>query len=262
MAVKVLIRVDDISDKFDVYDLSKWFIKKFPEIPVCIYANATHFSYMWQKAGWKKIKDMINKYKWEIGGHSRTHRYLSKLPTNELKNDIEKNLEDIEKGLKSVGFNYKITSFAYPYGDLNEKVKELLKSNGILFGLTYTNKKEYQSLLNIPKDNLYEIGISCNAQNSVADWNNKFEYVYKNGDTYILCLHTSHWFKGRNRKNILRIIKSKSIKCFYISLKRFFRQLKRKSKIYMWDQLEQHLNYIKSFPDIDFITFKHLINEK
>jgi len=181
------------------------------------------------------------------------------LTHKKLEEEIVKNLSDIQNGLNSIGLPYLITSFSYPYGEFDERVKMILKENGIIHGLTYTSEEEYESQLNIPNDNLYEIGISCNATNSIENWNTIFNKVYKNGDTYILCLHTPLWKKANNRSNIMRIIKSKSIKELFIAIKRFCKYLFKKSSFEMWDQLKLHLDFITDHSDIQFITFKDLL---
>ena len=259
--INVIIRIDDIFDKFDFEDLRKWFIKKFPQIPICFYISYTHLTYLWDIKIWKKIKKVILQYSWEIGGHSRSHCRLLLLSKEDLKKDIVNNLNDIEKGLRLVGLKYKVTSFSYPFGEFNEEIKKILKMNGIYYGLTFPKEKiNYKIQLRIPKNNLYEIGISSGQDGSVKDWNNRFEQVYRNGDTYILCIHPSQWARGNHIKNLLRILKSTSIKCFHISLKRFISQIRKNNREYMWYELEAHLNYIMKHPDVTFKTFKQLSN--
>ena len=257
--INVIIRIDDICDRYDFYDLRYWFISNFPQIPVAFYVMATQIPYSWRGNVWNIIKNTILEYKWEIGGHSRNHPFLSKIPYARQESEIVNNIRDIEKNLKLVGLEYRVTSFAYPYSDFSENVKKILKNNGIAHGLTYISDIDYKGQLHFPKDNLYEIGISCNASNSIKDWNKRFKEVYENGDTYILCLHTSHWMRGRNRKNTMRILKSRSIKELYFAVRRFFLFLFKKSSLYMWENLRNHLEYILSHSNIQFITFKDLL---
>lgn len=259
MTINIIIRVDDISDRFDFYDLKKWFIANFPQIPVCFYVQYSHYKYKWDKKVWNEIKKMIKNYNWEIGGHSRTHPHLPMLTNSQLKQEIENNIRDVEKNLKLVGLNYKITSFAYPYGEFDERVKKILCENGIIHGLTYIIVENYDSQLFFPKDNLYEIGIGCNATGTIEDWKLKFDNIYKNGDSYILCLHTSLWTKKQNGRNLKRIFRSKSIKELYFSLKRFFKFIFKKGSKEMWNLLGQHLEYINNFSNIHFITLKDLL---
>lgn len=261
MTVNIIIRIDDICDKYDFYELKKWFVSKYPLIPVSFYVMATHHYYYWNKKSWNEIKNVIVEYKWEIGGHTRDHPHLSKIPSERQKSEIVNNIQDIKKGLELVGLEYQITSFAYPYGDFDERVKKILKENGIVHGLTYVANETYDNQLDFPKNNLFEIGISCNARNSVDDWDRRFKEVYENGDTYILCLHTSHWTRGRNRKNIARILKSRSIKEIYFSVKRFTKYLFKKSSDYMWGNLKKHLEFILTHSNVKFITFRDLLEK-
>lgn len=259
MTIKVIVRVDDISDRSDFYVLKVWVLSNFPEIPISIYLNATHHNYRWRKKDWNLIKSMIIEFKWEIGGHTRHHPHLPKLATVKLKEEISENLKDIENGLKSVDLNYKVTSFAYPYGEFDARAKEVLKEHGIIHGLTYTDEEEYDNQLIVPNNNLFEIGISCNAKNDVSVWNKRFKYVYENGDLYILCLHTPLWNKNSNRSNLKRIFRSRSIKEFFISIRQFFKYFIKKSTLERWNDLKEHLDFIKNHSNVQFITYKDLI---
>ena len=259
MTIKIIIRVDDICDQYDFYDLRDWFTEKFPKIPVSFYAMDTQYPYRWRKKAWNQIKNTIINLNWEIGGHTRNHYHLPDLSQTTLLNEILGNIKDIEKGLNSVGLEYKIKSFAYPYGEFDERVKNTLKEHGILYGLTYDSNENYKTQIAFPKDNLYEIGVSCNATNSLNDWNLRFKDVYENGDLYILCLHTSHWIRGRNRENLKRIFKARSYKELYWAIKRFCMFLFKKNSLEMWDKIKQHLEFILTHQDIQFITYKDLL---
>ncbi len=288
LTIKVIIRVDDVRDKFDIEDLSEWFIQKYPHIPLCAYIEATNIKCMWGKSGWKLVKNMILKYKWEIGGHTINHWLLTKLANHRLLYEIESNLKDIHNGLKMVGLNYKITSFAYPVGIFNEKVKNVLRLNGIIHGLTYTEDYNFEIQSAILKNKSYEIAISNDASGSIYDWNKKFKKVYTKGGTYILCLHTPHWKKNDNLRNIVRILRSRSIKCLQLSIHRLIyyaklkenighilrsrdsrsliisilqlkKSLKLKTYNNQWNVLDQHLKYIYSHKNIQFVTFKDIL---
>lgn len=259
MVTNIIIRIDDICDGFDFTDMRNWFISNYPQIPISFYITDSQYPYKWRTKNWNNIKDTIKDYNWEVGGHTRNHYHLPDLSEDKLESEIVNNIQDIQKGLKSVGLDYKITSFAYPFGEFDESVKVVLKKTEIIHGLTYNSNENYESLITIPKENLYEIGISCNTLKSIDDWNSRFEYVYKNGDTYILCLHTSHWIRGRNRENFKRVIKSRSIKELYFSMRRFFQYFFKKSSLKMWDLLNQHIKFIIQHPNIRFITFKDLL---
>ncbi len=258
MIIKIIIRVDDICDQYDFYNLRDWFIEKFPKIPISFYAMDTQYPYRWGKRAWNQIKNAVINFNWEIGGHTRNHYHLPDLSQTILFNEIVGNIEDIEKGLQSVKLEYQITSFAYPYGEFDERVKKILKEYGVNYGLTYDPSKNYKTQITLPTDNFYEIGISCNATNSLDDWNLRFKEVYESGDCYILCLHTSHWIRGSNRENLKRIFKSRSYKELYWAIKRFCIFIFKKNSLEMWDKLKQHLEFILKHQHIQFITFKDL----
>lgn len=67
---------------------------------------------------------------WEIGSHTLTHRHLTQLSEKEAFDEIVKSKTNLEKELET-----QIISFAYPYGDVNEKVKELTKQSGHFLGI-------------------------------------------------------------------------------------------------------------------------------
>lgn len=259
MPINVIIRIDDVVDKYDFYELKDWFLSNFKKIPIAFYVMATHQRYYWNREAWKEIKKVIIEYDWEIGGHTRHHPHLSEISNEKLKLEIVNNTTDIETNLRLIGLDYKVTSFAYPYGDFDERVKKVLREHGILHGLTYVADETYKSQIHFPKNNLFEIGVSCNALNSVEDWNERFKTVYEKGDTYILCIHTSHWSRGNNRKNFNRILKSKSIKELYFSVKRFLKYAFKRSSEYMWENLKQHLEFILEHSNVKFLTFKNYL---
>ena len=259
MAAKVIIRIDDIGDKYDFYELRDWFNSKYPKIPVSFYVVYSHYQYRWGKKAWLQIKDTLLKNKWEIGGHTRNHHHLPKLSDEKLKDEVVNNIKDIQSELNSVGLDYKITSFAYPYGEFDDRVKKIMKQSGIIYGLTYTTEENYKTQIWIPEEDLFETNVSCNVTGTLKDWNQRFKDVFDKKGIYILCLHTSHWNKCRNRKNLKRLFKSRSIKELYVSLSRFFKYIFKKSTHQIWKILSEHIDFILGHSDVQFITFKDLI---
>ena len=67
---------------------------------------------------------------WEIGAHTLTHPHLSQLPLDEVATEIINSKQALETRL-----NTKIETFAYPYGDLNENVKEAVRAAGFALGI-------------------------------------------------------------------------------------------------------------------------------
>lgn len=72
---------------------------------------------------WEDIKETL-KYG-EIGFHSHSHPHLVKLSSKEIEEDTKKGIEIFQKEL---GFRPKY--YAYPYGEYDNKVKEIIKSFG------------------------------------------------------------------------------------------------------------------------------------
>ncbi len=76
-----------------------------------------------------QLKEMLS-YGIEFGGHTKTHPRLSSLSIGEAKEEIFESKKATEKKL-----GIKLLSFAYPYGDLNEEVKGLVKEAGYRYGV-------------------------------------------------------------------------------------------------------------------------------
>lgn len=66
----------------------------------------------------------------EIGGHTLTHPFLSKLTYQEQYQEISENKKHLETLLGEP-----LTSFAYPYGDLNEDSKKIVQELGYKFAV-------------------------------------------------------------------------------------------------------------------------------
>ena len=66
----------------------------------------------------------------EFGAHSRTHADLTRLSGEQLMDEVVGSKNDLENLLESP-----VASFAYPYGNHNEEVRALVRSN---FGLAFT----------------------------------------------------------------------------------------------------------------------------
>ena len=75
------------------------------------------------------IKEM-QEYGIEFGGHTMTHPKLAHIPLEEAKKEILTSKATLEEKLGE-----KLTSFAYPYGDLNEDVKAIVKESGYDFAV-------------------------------------------------------------------------------------------------------------------------------
>jgi len=65
---KVIMRMDDVM-QLNFFELCDWFISNHPEIPIYCFLWRMH---EWNARGWKKAKEMIEKYNWETGAYSPT----------------------------------------------------------------------------------------------------------------------------------------------------------------------------------------------
>ena len=70
----------------------------------------------------EEIKNLVTKF--EIGGHTLTHKVLPSLSEEEMKEEIMKGKEELEKTCDV------IISFAYPKGRYNQKVIGIVKKAG------------------------------------------------------------------------------------------------------------------------------------
>lgn len=78
---------------------------------------------------WDMIKEM-QEYGIEFGGHTMTHQKLAHIPFEQAKEEITKSTQFLEEKLGE-----KLVCFAYPYGDLNEQVKEFVRNSGYSFAV-------------------------------------------------------------------------------------------------------------------------------
>jgi len=72
----------------------------------------------------------MNKYGIEFGAHTMNHVDLTKVEVAEARQEIEGSREALEKLLGK-----KVSAFAYPYGSVNDTVKELVKRAGFKYGI-------------------------------------------------------------------------------------------------------------------------------
>lgn len=105
--------------------------------------------FVFQKTGLKPNSKKPSKYKFmnwmelkqisdifTIGSHTVTHPILTQIPIRLAKNEIQNSKSIIEKKLK-----IKVNHFAYPNGNFNEKLINLVKENGYKTATAY--KKGY-----------------------------------------------------------------------------------------------------------------------
>lgn len=78
----------------------------------------------------EQIQEMMD-YGIEFGVHTKDHPHLSQIPLEQARAQIMES-----KAILEQRFNKKFISFAYPYGDLNEEVKALVKESEISFAVS------------------------------------------------------------------------------------------------------------------------------
>ncbi len=89
---------------------------------VYVYVEATYRRYG-DFVTWKQLKE-LDKYG-SIGIHSFAHPRLINLSLDEVKKDTQKAVKIFTKHM-----GYAPKSYAYPYGEYNDKIKEVIKSFG------------------------------------------------------------------------------------------------------------------------------------
>ncbi len=87
-----------------------------------VYIEATQKNYG-DFMSWEQIKE-ANKYG-ELGLHSYGHKHMVSLSSEEIKEDTSKGFASFEKNL-----GYKPRYYAYPYGEFDQKVKDIVSSFG------------------------------------------------------------------------------------------------------------------------------------
>lgn len=110
-------------DDGDIYDirLSNLLLKY--KIPATFYIPSNH------KLTKKQIKDLSKNF--EIGGHTKSHKELTKITFKNAENEILQNKKYLEKII-----NKKVTSFCYPRGRYNQEVKQLVGFLGYKYART------------------------------------------------------------------------------------------------------------------------------
>lgn len=89
--------------------------------------------------GWREAEEMV-KGGVTIGSHTINHPWLTQLVSDEAKREIEESKKSLEDRI-----GMPINHFAYPYGDLNQPVADMVKDAGYVTAcsvMTGFNKKD------------------------------------------------------------------------------------------------------------------------
>jgi peptidoglycan/xylan/chitin deacetylase (PgdA/CDA1 family) len=98
---------------------------------------------------WRQLEQMANAG-WEIGSHTRTHPRLTKLPDDELANELRGSREACENALGRA-----CRSLAYPYGDFDSRVGAAAARAGYEAAATLPSKMSRPTALAWPRVGIY-----------------------------------------------------------------------------------------------------------
>ncbi len=115
----VSITIDDSFKSFYTNALPIFKKYHYP-FDLYVYVEATQRGFH-DYMNWKQIKELL-KYSGEIALHSYAHPHLTKLSDKEILKDTNKSYNLFTKHM-----GYKPKSYAYPYGEYNLRVKNLIK---------------------------------------------------------------------------------------------------------------------------------------
>ncbi len=88
---------------------------------------------------WEELSFLV-KEGIEIGSHTLTHPFLTKIPPAEARKEIEDSKKLLEDKL-----GVEVISFCYPYGDYNEAVVRMVRDAGYQYAFTTTKGSYAQS---------------------------------------------------------------------------------------------------------------------
>ena len=114
------ISIDDADKSF--YEVA-WPKFKENNIPVTLFINTSAIQQKNKNyLNWDQIRELKNEGV-VIGAHTHTHSHMPEKTLKEIQDDIEKSNKIFLKEIKEIP-----TLFAYPYGEANEAMTEILKN--------------------------------------------------------------------------------------------------------------------------------------
>lgn len=133
----VVVTIDD--GYRSIYEIAFPILRKY-QFPATIFLYSD-FVGLPDALTWTQMQEMMRSGLVEIQPHSKSHANLTlKLPRESeaqyrerVRNEIEGPVSALKSRLGATPF-----SFAFPYGDVNEPVAEILARNGLRLGLTVT----------------------------------------------------------------------------------------------------------------------------
>lgn len=136
---KVSITFDDGYE--DVFTEAYPILKKYG-IKACVFINNVpddngDFGYLDGKKllNLKQIR-MLKRAGWDIGYHTKTHPDLSKLSEKDLNVEITESKKKVERSL-----GFRLDYFAYPHGEFNKSVLQIVQKAGFKYAFTANGGK-------------------------------------------------------------------------------------------------------------------------
>ena len=116
---------------------------------------------------WYELEQLENSKFISIGGHTATHPILTMCNASEIKDELSQSKEIIENRIKK-----KVKYFAYPNGDFNEEVIEIVKRDYVLAFTTVPGYiKTDSDLYKLPRNAINDRGwLFENIAKSIGAW--------------------------------------------------------------------------------------------
>jgi peptidoglycan/xylan/chitin deacetylase (PgdA/CDA1 family) len=145
-----------------------WFIEKLkridadkiPAVLKELSARGTLTANVAKESGamltWEEVLEMSSNGI-DFGSHGCSHRIMTALTVAEIEKELTQSKEIIERKL-----GREVSIFAYPNGDYNDHIRELVKKRGYICALTTGNRKDRESnadIYSLPRINVHD-GIS------------------------------------------------------------------------------------------------------
>lgn len=238
MTTEIIIRADDLTGT-RLRRMATWFEDRHPTVPCSVFAYYTDTR--WTDADWQRAGDLVTERGWEVGGHTRDHPMLSLLSEEDIRTAIARNVDDIEDGLAEAGVEYSVTSFAYPCGDYDDRVVDVMVESDLACGLTFPDGFPYRSAATVPEGrDRYRWGVTHAAKFALEVWNSRFDRVHEQDGCYVFCFHPDWWWSFEEADPLPPDADHPGFES-------------------EWDHLDEHLAYLKAKSDIRFVTYADLV---